>query len=99
MSTNTTKRDIRHEMADVIALLGDEYTTTNVECDPGDTAIKITRQNKHNILYVIAYSNPADTELRLYDEDNTLVTQYTMYNGQINEYTPEEIADCIAKNL
>lgn len=45
MSNNTTKRDIRHEMADVIALLGDGYTTTNVECDPGDTAIKITRQN------------------------------------------------------
>lgn len=99
MSTNTTKRDIRHEMADVIALLGDEYTTTNVECDPGDTAIKITRQNHNKILYVIAYSNPEDTELRLYDEDDTLATQYTMYDGQFGEYTPEEIADYINKNL
>lgn len=99
MTGNTTRRDIRHEMADVIALLGDEYTTTNVECDPGDTAIKITRQNGNNILYVIAYSNPTDTELRLYDEDDTLVTQYTMYNGQLGEYTPEEIADYIIRNL
>lgn len=99
MSNNTTKRDIRHEMADVIALLGDGYTTTNVECDPGDTAIKITRQNNDKILYVIAYSNPTDTELRLYDEDDTLNTQYTMYNGQLDEYTPEEIADYIISNL
>lgn len=99
MSTNTTKRDIRHEMADVIALLGDEYTTTNVECDPGDTAIKITRQNNGKTMYVIAYSNPDDTELRLYDEDDTLATQYTLYNGQLDEYTPEEIADGIIKSF
>lgn len=99
MSTNTTKRDIRHEMTDMIALLGNEYTATNVECDPGDTAIKITRQNNNKIMYIIAYSNPADTELRLYDEDNTLSTQYTMYNGQLDEYTPEEIAAYITKTL
>lgn len=99
MSANTTKRDIRHEMADVIALLGNEYTTTNVECDPGDTAIKITRQNSDKILYVTAYNNPVDTELRLYDKDDMLATQYTMYNGQFNEYTPEEIADHIIRIL
>lgn len=99
MSTDTTKRDIRHEMADVIALLGNEYTTTNVECDPGDTAIKITRQNNGKIMYVIAYSNPDDTELRVYNGDDTLVTQYTMYNGRFSEYTPEEIADGIIRNL
>lgn len=99
MSANTTKRDIRHEMADVIALLGDEYTVINVECDPGDTAIKITRQNSGKIMYVIAYSDPIDTELRLYDEDDMLATQYTLYNGQLDEYTPEEIADYITENL
>lgn len=99
MTDNTTRRNIRLEMVDVIALLGDEYTVTNVECDPGDTAIKITRQNGNNILYVIAYSNPVDTELRLYDEDDMLATQYTMYNGQFGEYTPEEIADYIIKSL
>lgn len=99
MNTNTTKRDIRHEMANVIALLGDEYTTTNVECDPGDTAIKITRQNNGKTMYIIAYSNPDDTELRLYDEDDTLTTQYDLYNGRFTEYTPEEIADYITKTL
>lgn len=99
MSDENKPRDIRHEMADVIALLGNEYTVINVECDPGDTAIKITRQNNNKIMYIIAYSNPADTELRLYDEDNTLSTQYTMYNGQLNEYTPEEIASYITKTL
>lgn len=99
MTDNTNPRDIRHEMADVIALLGDGYTVTNVECDPGDTAIKITKQNSNKIMYIIAYSNPTDTELRLYDEDDTLTTQYTMYNGQFDEYTPEDIADYIIRNL
>lgn len=41
MSINTAKRDIRHEMTDVIALLGDEYATTNVECNLGDTEIHL----------------------------------------------------------
>lgn len=99
MTDNTTRRNIRHETADVIALLGNEYTTTNVECDPGDTAIKITRQNTNKIMYIIAYSNPTDTELRLYDENDTLATQYTMYNKHLDEYPPEKIADYIIKSF
>lgn len=99
MSTNTTKRDIRHEMADVIALLGNEYTTTNVECDPGDTAIKITRQNNGKIMYIIAYSNPDDTEMHVYDEDDSLSTFHTFQDGSLNDSTPEDIADYIIKNL
>lgn len=99
MTYNTTPRDIRHEMADVIALLGDEYTVTNVECDPGDTAIKITRQNNDKTMYVIAYSNPSDTEIQVYDEDDSL-TIYNIFNdGSINDSTPEDIADYIIKNL
>lgn len=99
MSTNTTKRDIRHEMADVIALLGDEYTTTNVECDPGDTAIKITRQNNGKTMYIIAYSNPDDTEIQLYDEDDSLAAYNTFQDGSLNDSTPEEITGYIIKNL
>lgn len=99
MSTNTTKRDIRHEMADAITLLGDEYTTTNVECDPGDTAIKITKQNSEKTMYIIAYSNPADTEMQLYDGPDTLSTYHVFYDGSLDDSTPEEIADYIIKNL
>lgn len=99
MSANTTKRDIRHEMADVIARLGDGYTTTNVECDPGDTAIKITRQNNNKTMYVIAYSNPDDTEIQLYDEDDSLVIYNIFNDGSLNDSTPEDIADYIIKNL
>lgn len=99
MSTNTTKRDIRHEMADVIALLGDEYTVTNVECDPGDTAIKITRQNNGKTMYVIAYSNPTDTEIQLYSEDDSLIIYNIFNDGSLNDFTPEDIADYIIKNL
>lgn len=99
MSINTTKRDIRHEMADVIALLGDEYTTTNVECDPGDTAIKITRQNNGRTMYVIAYSNPDDTEIQLYSEDGSLIIYHIFNDGSLYDSTPEDIADYIIKNL
>lgn len=99
MSTNTTKRNIRHEMSDVIALLGDEYTTTNVECDPGDTAIKITRQNSGKNLYIIAYSNPDDTETILYDENDELTTQCTLSNNAFDTLSPTEIADTIIRSL
>ena len=99
MSNNTTKRDILHEMADAIALLGDKYTTTNVGCDPGDTAIKITRQDNGKTMYVIAYSNPDDTEIQLYDEDDSLVVYNIFNDGSINDFTPEDIADYIIRNL
>ena len=99
MSANTTKRDIRHEMADVIALLGDEYTVTNVECDPGDTAIKITRQNNGKTMYIIAYSDPADTEMHLYDGPDSLIAYHVFYDGSLNDSTPEDIADYIIRNL
>lgn len=99
MSTNTTKRDIRHEMADIIALLGDEYTVTNVECDPGDTAIKITRQNNGKTMYIIAYSNPDDTEVQLYAEDDTLIAYNIFYIESPNDSTQEDIADYITRNL
>lgn len=99
MSANTTKRDIRHEMADVIALLGDEYTATNVECDPGDAAIKITRQNNCKTMYVIAYSNPDDTEIQVYDEDDSLTVYNIFQDGYLNDFPPEDIADYIIRNL
>lgn len=99
MSTNTTKRDIRHEMADAIALLGNEYTTTNVECDPGDSAIKITRRNNNKIMYIIAYSDPADTEIQLYGEDDSLITYDIFPDGFIDDFTPEDIADYIIRSL
>lgn len=99
MSANTTKRNIHHEIADAIALLDDEYTTTNVECDPGDTAIKITRQNNGKTMYIIAYSNPDDTETILYDEHDDLITQYTLSNNAFNTLSPAEIADIITRSL
>lgn len=99
MTNNTTRRDIRHEMADVIALLGDEYTATNVECDPGDTAIKITRQDNGKTMYIIAYSNPDDTEIQLYGEDDSLIIYNIFQDGALNDSPPEDIADYIIKNL
>lgn len=99
MTDNTNPRDIRHETADAIALLGNEYTTTNVECDPGDTAIKITRQNNNKTMYIIAYSNPDDTEAILYDEHDDLIAQCSISNSAFNTLSPTEIADIITRSL
>lgn len=99
MSINTTKRDIRHEMADTIAMLGDEYTTTNVECDPGDSAIRITKRNSEKTLYIIAYSDPADTEMRLYDGPDSLIAYHVFYDGSPDNPTPEDITDYITRSL
>ena len=99
MSIDTTKRDIRHEMADVIALLGDEYMTTNVECSLGDTAIKITKQNTDKTMYIIAYNNPDDTEIHLYDGPDSLIIYHVFHDGSLNDSAPKDIADYIISSL
>lgn len=99
MSHNTQKRDITHEMADALRLLGDDYTTTKVECRPGDSAIRITNQHSEKTLYIIAYSNPDDTEMHLYDGPDSLTTYHVFYNGSLNDSTPEDIADYITRSF
>lgn len=99
MSINTAKRDIRHETANIIAMLGDEYTTTNVECDPGDSAIRITKRNSEKTLYIIAYSDPDDTEMHLYDGPDSLIAYHVFYDGSPDNPTPEDIADYITRSL
>lgn len=99
MSAHNKPRDIIHEMANVLQLLGDDYTITSVECDPGDSAIRVTKRNSKKTLYVIAYSNPDDTEIHLYDENDSPITYHTFYDGPIGNLPPKEIADYITKNL
>nr|UVM84400.1 MAG: hypothetical protein [Bacteriophage sp.] len=99
MSDNNKPRDIRHEITDVLRLLGDDYTTTKVDCDPGDSAIRITKQNSEKTMYIIAYSDPADTEIDLYDGPTSLIDYRVFYDGSLDDYTPEDIADYIIKNL
>lgn len=97
--SNDNKRDIIHELADALQLLGDDYTLTGVECEPGDSAVRVIKRNSDKTLYIIAYSNPDDTETRLYDEHDDLTTQCSLYNGAFNTLPPEEIADAIRKSL
>ena len=93
------RRDIIHELADVTALLGTEYETTHVECDPGDSAMKITKQGSRKTLYVIAYSNPDSTEIHLYDGPDSLIAYHTFYDGSLDNLTPEQVADHIIESL
>ncbi len=99
MTDNDNVRDIIHEMADVLRLLGDDYATTKVDCDPGDSAIRITKRNSEKTLYIIAYSDPADTETHLYDGPDSLIAYHVCYDGSLDDYTPEDIADYIIRSL
>lgn len=99
MSHNTKKRDIIHEMTDALRLLGDDYTTTDVECSPGDSAIRITKPHSEKTLYIIAYSNPNDTEMHLYDGPDSLITYHVFYDGSLDDSTPEDIADYIIRSF
>nr|UVN11185.1 MAG: hypothetical protein [Bacteriophage sp.] len=99
MSDNNKPRNIRHEIADALRLLGNDYTTTEVDCDPGDSAIRITKRNSDQTMYIIAYSDPAETEMHLYDGPDSLITYHVFYNGSLNDATPEDIADYITRSL
>lgn len=99
MSDNNKPRNIHHELADALRLLDNDYTTTEVDCEPGDSAIRITKQDSEKTLYIIAYSNPADTEIHLYDGPDSLITYHVFYNGALNDSTPEDIADYIIRSL
>lgn len=99
MRDENKSRNISHEMAAALRLLGNGYTTTEVDCDPGDSAIRITKRNSEKILYVIAYSNPADTEMHLYDGPDSLIAYNVFYDGSLDDSTPEDIADYIIRSL
>lgn len=99
MSDNNKTRNINHEMADALRLLGNDYTTTEVDCDPGDSAIRITKRNSEKTLYIIAYSEPATTEMHLYDGPNSLITYHVFYDRALDNSTPEDIADYITKSF
>lgn len=99
MNHENKPRNINHEIADALRLLGDDYTTTEVDCDPGDSAIRITKRNSEKTIYIIAYSDPADTEIHLYDGPDSLITYHVFYDGSLTDVTPEDIADYITRSL
>lgn len=99
MSDENKPRNINHEMADALRLLNDDYTTTEVDCNPGDSAIRITKRNSEKTLYIIAYSDPADTEMHLYDGPDSLIAYHVFHDGSPDNPTPEDIADYITRSL
>lgn len=50
-------------------------------------------------MYIIAYSDPADTEMHLYDGPDSLISYHAFYNGSLDDSTPEDIADHIIRSL
>lgn len=99
MSTRNKPRDIIYKMANVLQFLGDDYTLTRVECNPGDSAVRVIKQNSKKTLYIIAYSNPDATEIHVYDKNGSLTTYHSFYDRSMDDLSPKEIADCIIKSL
>ena len=97
MTNDNNTRDIIREQATAFALLGDEYEITSVECDPGDSAVRITKQGSRRTLYIVAYSDPDDTEIMAYDEADFMMAECTIYNGALHGFTAEDFADDIRK--
>lgn len=99
MRDENKPRNISHEIADALRLLGNDYTTTEVDCEPGDSAIRITKRNSEKTMYIVAYSNPADTEMHLYGGPDSLIAYHVFYDGSLDDHTPEDIADYIIRSL
>lgn len=99
MNDSNNTRNIKHEIEDATALLNDDYTITSVECDPGDSAIRITKQNSEKTMYIIAHNDPADTEMHVYNGPDTLIAYHAFYNGSLDDSTPEDITDYITRSL
>lgn len=97
MTNYNNTRDIIREQATAFTLLGDEYEVATVNCDPGDSAVRITKQGSKRILYIVAYSDPDDTEMMAYDETDSIMAECTIYNGTIHNLTAEDFADDIRK--
>ena len=97
MTNDNKTRNIIQEQATAFTLLGDEYETTPVRCEPGDSAARITKQDSERTLYIIAYSDPDDTEMMLYDETDSISDERTLYDGALNDLTAEDFADYIKK--
>lgn len=95
MTSNNKPREIIREQAAAFALLGNEYEITAVKCTPGDSAVRITKQDSNLTLYVIAYSDPDDIELGLYDENDFTLVQCSIYNGALDKLTAEDFANDI----
>lgn len=97
MTNNGKTRDIIREQAAAFTLLGDGYEVTAVECEPGDSAARITKQGSKRTLYVVAYSDPDDTEIMAYDDADYMMAECSIYNGALANLTTKEFADTIRK--
>lgn len=92
MTINDKGRDDLKELSDVFVFLGGEYSHTVVECDPGDLAVKITKQGSENTLYIITYHDPDDIEMLTYNEPDSVSIQCCLYDKPVKDLDKEEFA-------
>lgn len=70
-----------------LSTLGDKYAIKQAECDPGDTASKITKQGSGLTVYVITSHNTDCIEFITFDGDET-VKQTSLYKE------PKTVDEC-----
>lgn len=84
MTTNNGSFDITHKLDNVLSTLGDEYAMTRVPCDPGDGAVKITKQGSENTLDIIVFHDPDEIQFILLDGAGDDVAQLFVYDRTID---------------
>ena len=85
MSHNTQKRDITHEMADALRLLGDDYTMTQIQCAPGGCAVKITKKSSENTLVIVFYRDPDEILFFLFGGDGYCVSHLDIFDRTFDD--------------
>lgn len=79
MTTNNGSFDIAHKLDNALSTLGDKYAMTQVPCDPGDGAVKITKEGSENTLYIISSHDPDEVEFILLGGDEGDIAQLSVY--------------------
>lgn len=85
MTTNNRSFDIIHKLDNVLSTLGDKYAMTQVRCDPGDCAVKITKQGSENTLDIVVFRDPDDIEFLLFGGDGSSVADLYIYGRTIDD--------------
>lgn len=85
MTTNNRRFDIIHKLNNVLSTLGDKYAMTQIYCDPGDFAAKITKQGSENTLDIVFFHDPDEIEFLLFSGDGSSAAALYIYGQTIDD--------------
>lgn len=83
--TDNDTRDIRHEMADALQCLGDEYAMTQIPCAPGGCAVKITKKGSERTLAIVSYHDPDELLFFLFGGDGYCISHLDIFDRTFDD--------------